>query len=239
MRIKICGITKLDQGQAIAQLGASALGFICVPQSPRFVSPHQICKIVEQLPQTKAGYPIPDRVGVFVNSSEAEIVEIAAIARLNVVQLHGSESPQFCQTLKAALPTTEIIKALRVRDAGTLAQAEIYANVIDTLLLDAYVPNATPGQYGGTGQAIDWGLLQHFRPACPWLLAGGLSPSNILNALSQVHPDGIDLSSGVEIAPGDKDLAKVKQLFIALAGVDRFEESGLGGSAQQPIAPLR
>lgn len=220
MRIKICGITKPDQGQAIAQLGASALGFNCVPQSPRFVSPVQIREIVEQLLQSGAGDPTPDRVGVFVNSSAAEIVEIAAIAQLNAVQLHGSESPQFCQALKAALPATEIIKALRVRDAGTLAQAEVYANVVDTLLLDAYMPNATPGQYGGTGQAIDWRLLRHFRPACPWLLAGGLSPDNVLTALSQVQPDGIDLSSGVEIAPGDKDLAKVQQLFVALGWSD-------------------
>ena len=216
MRIKICGITKPDQGRAIAQLGASALGFICVPASPRFVSPLQIQQIVAQLPQPEAGRSPIDRVGVFVNSTAADIVETVAIAQLNVVQLHGTESPQFCQTLKAMLPTVELIKAMRVRDPETLTQTIAYLGAIDTLLLDAYLPSATPGQYGGTGKTIDWEILRQFRPACPWLLAGGLTPDNILAALDQIQPDGVDLSSGVELAPGDKNLIEVERLFTLL-----------------------
>jgi phosphoribosylanthranilate isomerase len=217
MRVKICGITKPDQAKAIAQLGASALGFICAPESPRFVSPMQIQQIVEQLSQ--AGCPAVDRVGVFVNPTAAIVMDTVAIAQLNVVQLHGNESPQFCQALKAILPTVEIIKALRVRNTETLSQTADYLDAIDTLLLDAYVPNATPGQYGGTGKMIDWAILQQFRPACPWLLAGGLNPDNILDALSQMQPDGIDLSSGVELSPGHKDLGAIEQLFKRLQTV--------------------
>jgi phosphoribosylanthranilate isomerase len=214
MRVKICGITKPDQAKAIAQLGAAAVGFICAPESPRFVSPMQIQQIVEQLSQP--GCPAVDRVGVFVNSTAATVRDTVAIAQLNVVQLHGNESPQFCQALKAMLPTVEIIKALRVRNVETLNQTAAYLDAIDTLLLDAYVPNATPGQYGGTGKTIDWAMLRQFRPACPWLLAGGLNPDNILDALSQMQPDGIDLSSGVELSPGNKDLAAIEQLFKRL-----------------------
>jgi phosphoribosylanthranilate isomerase len=235
LRIKICGITKPDQGRAIAQLGVSALGFICVPQSPRFISPVQIRgiirDIVEQF-QPSTGLPIPDRVGIFVNTSVADIVAVVTTAQLNVVQLHGSESPQTCQALKAALPAIEVIKALRVRNAETLAQAETYVGAIDTLLLDAYVAQATPGQFGGTGHSIDWQLLQSFSPACPWLLAGGLTPENVLAALSLVQPDGIDLSSGVEIAPGDKDLAKVKQLLATL------HAGGFHSSISRPSSQL-
>ena len=221
MRIKICGITKPDQAKAIAQLGASALGFICATESPRFISADQIRQIVEQLSQ--AGCQQVDRVGVFVNPTAAEVMETVAIAQLNVVQLHGNETPQFCQTLRAMLPTVEIIKAFRVRNAETLTQTADYIGAIDTLLLDAYVPNASPGQYGGTGKTIDWAMLQQFRPACPWLLAGGLNPNNILDALSQMQPDGIDLSSGVELAPGNKDLRAIEQLFSRLQTVSGIQ----------------
>jgi phosphoribosylanthranilate isomerase len=106
----------------------------------------------------------------------------------------------------------EIIKAFRVRSAETLELLQQYVGFVDTLLLDAYDPNLL----GGTGHTIDWSLLQGFRSDCPWLLAGGLTPENISNALERLAPDGIDLSSGVEIAPGNKDLRKVEQLFEAL-----------------------
>ena len=212
MRIKICGITQPFQGRSIAQLGATALGFICVRQSPRYVTPEQIRAVVENLPTS----PI-DRVGVFVDAAIEEIVRTAAIAQLNAVQLHGSESPQFCRALRDALPDAEIIKALRVQSPETLQQTQIYEGAIDALLLDAFDPHAThPGLYGGTGKTLDWLSLKHFRPFCPWLLAGGITPDNILEALSQVHPDGIDVSSGVERSAGDKDLTKVTGLLQQL-----------------------
>ena len=206
MRIKICGITQPDQGCAIAALGATALGFICVPASPRYVSPEKIKAVVEQLPENI------DRIGVFANSTWEEICQTVAACGLTGVQLHGDESPEFCHQVRQALPNVEVIKALRVRSSEALAQANVYTSWVDTLLLDAYDPQ----QLGGTGKTLDWGNLQQFKPGCPWLLAGGLTPENVLEALNQVHPNGIDLSSGVERAPGDKDLTKVAQLFEQL-----------------------
>lgn len=206
MRIKICGITQPEQGKAIANLGATALGFICVPASPRYVSATKIRSVVEQLPK-----PV-DLIGVFADASCEEICQTVATAGLTGVQLHSDESPQFCQELRSYLPKVEIIKALRVRNSEALAQTEVYVELVDTLLLDAYDPQ----MLGGTGKTLDWRTLQQFQPSCPWLLAGGLTPDNVVEALSQVHPNGIDLSSGVERAPGDKDLDKVTQLFRQL-----------------------
>lgn len=206
MRIKICGITKAEQGRAIATSGATALGFICVPQSPRYVTPSQIRAIVEQLPATV------DKIGVFANATIEEISQTVAIAGLTSVQLHGIESLQFCQQLRQSVLGVEIIKALRVKTPEDLTLADVYTKRVDTLLLDAYHPQ----MLGGTGKTLDWNALQQFNPRCPWFLAGGLTPENILEALKMVSPSGIDLSSGVEREPGDKDLDKVAQLFEKL-----------------------
>ncbi|PSB06099.1 phosphoribosylanthranilate isomerase [filamentous cyanobacterium CCP2] len=209
MRVKICGITQVEQGRSIAQFGASALGFICVERSPRYVRPEQIRAVSDGL--LAGGYGC-DRVGVFADAEVAEIVRVVEIGLLNAVQLHGNESPEFCQQVRSTLPTLELIKAFRVRSAETLESVRQYEAIVDTLLLDAYDPNLL----GGTGHTIDWSLLQGFRSGCPWLLAGGLTPENISDALERLTPDGIDLSSGVEIAPGNKDLQKVERLFEAL-----------------------
>ncbi|NEO99965.1 MAG: phosphoribosylanthranilate isomerase [Symploca sp. SIO2E9] len=206
MRVKICGITKPEQAQAIAQLGATSLGFICVEGSPRYLKPCQIRAISEQLT-----VPV-DRIGVFADAAIEKISQIATEAGLTGVQLHGSESPQFCYKLRQLLPEVEIIKALRVKTTESLNQAGAYASCVETLLLDAYHPQ----KLGGTGKTLDWATLGQFRPCCPWLLAGGLRPNNVLDALRELQPDGIDLSSGVERTPGDKDLDKVALLFEKL-----------------------
>lgn len=206
MRVKICGITQPEQGIAIAHLGATALGFICVTASPRYVTPKQICLVVQELPQNV------DRIGVFANATLAEIYQTVEVAGLTGTQLHGDESPEFCHQLRLSLPEVEIIKALRVQNSAALARTDIYINYVNTLLLDAYHPQ----QLGGTGQTLDWINLQQFRPNCPWLLAGGLTPDNVSDAIRIAQPHGIDLSSGVERAPGDKDLDKVAQLFKQL-----------------------
>jgi phosphoribosylanthranilate isomerase len=206
MRVKICGITQPQQSVAIATLGATALGFICVPTSPRYVTTAQIRAAVAQLPENI------DKIGVFANTDISKINQTAIDSGLTGVQLHGDELPEFCDQLRQALPQVEIIKALRIRSLEHLEKADHYAQYVDTLLLDAYHPQ----QLGGTGQTLDWQMLQQFNPSCSWFLAGGLTPDNILTALSQVKPDGIDLSSGVEIKPGDKDLDKVALLFEKL-----------------------
>ena len=206
MRVKICGITQPQQGKTIASLGATALGFICVPSSPRYVNSEKIKAVIEQLPQEI------DKIGVFANSSKEEIAQIVAESGLTGVQLHGDESLAFCEELRQLLPKVELIKALRIKAADDFDRAKSYTEYVDTLLLDAYHPQ----QLGGTGKTLNWDMLQQFNPSCPWFLAGGLTPQNILEALNKVQPNGIDLSSGVEKAPGDKDLDKVSQLFEQL-----------------------
>lgn len=203
LRVKICGITRPEQGQAIAALGADALGFICVPQSPRYVDATQIQQIQQTVPAHVA------RIGVFMDTHLDTIVQVVEVGELTGVQLHGDESVIDCQALRDRLPQIEIIKALRVRRMEALALAAEYAAVVDWLLLDAY----HPGIGGGTGKTLDWAALQSFRPARPWFLAGGLHPDNVSEALSLVQPDGLDLSSRVEIAPGNKDLGAITQLF--------------------------
>jgi len=202
LQVKICGITKLDQAIAIEQSGATAIGFICVPGTPRYIDAANIRSITNQLSV--------DRVGVFLDASIDTIRETVAIANLNIVQLHGKESPEFCQQLRAL--NVKLIKALRIRSEADLELSINYQSHVDVLLLDAYHPT----QAGGTGLSIDWTMLKHFRPTCDWWLAGGLNPNNVTDALSLVAPDGIDLSSGLENAPGDKNLERVAELFRKL-----------------------
>lgn len=222
MRVKICGITKTEQGKAIAALGATALGFICVPSSPRYVAPAQIKAVAHCLP------PNVDRIGVFADTTIEEICQVMAETKLNGVQLHGDESPEYCDRLRQLLPETEIIKALRVKNRETLEKAHTYVETVHTLLLDAYLA----GQLGGTGKTLDWQILKEFNFPLPWLLAGGLNPDNVIEAMAKISSivdsniennfRGIDLSSGVEKAPGDKDLEKVALLFKKLGSKLEF-----------------
>ena len=208
MRIKICGITKQEQAKTITALGISSLGFISVPESPRYISPKGIKEIIKSLP-LEVSY-----IGVFANSSLKTIIETVTYSHLTGVQLHGQENEEFCLQLRHELPEIEIIKAFRIQNKQTLNTLHVYYPLVDTLLLDAYHPKVL----GGSGQTINWQVLQAFSPPLPWLLAGGLTPENINTALSQVSPSGIDLSSGVEKSPGDKDLVKVKKLLLSVRG---------------------
>lgn len=208
--IKICGITRADQGIAIAAMGATALGFICVPRSPRYVTPDRLPGLVAALPVGVA------KIGVFADASLGEIGDRVTTAALTGVQLHGEESPAFCRQLRSLLPPqTLVIKAFRLRDRHSLTAIATYGEWVDGVLVDAYHPE----QLGGTGRLLDWSWLTDFSWPCPWLLAGGLNPDNIGAAIAQVHPPGIDLSSGVERSPGDKDLARVAALFEQLRRV--------------------
>jgi phosphoribosylanthranilate isomerase len=207
MYVKICGITKSEQALAIAEMGIDALGFICVPNTPRYVDPDRIRLITNLLPASV------DRVGVFLDASMAEICQVVESTGLNCVQLHGNESPEFCAVFRSTIPNVKLIKALRIRSQASLAQVEDYYTWIDAILLDAYDPKLA----GGTGKTINWETLSDFQPNCPWWLAGGLSPENVAIALQHLQPDGIDVSSGVEISPGNKDSDRVRQLLKAFS----------------------
>jgi phosphoribosylanthranilate isomerase len=208
LRVKICGIMQPEQGKAIAALGADSIGFICVKASPRYVTPEQIQACAEVLP---GGC---DRVGVFMDATVETIVATVQASGLTSVQLHGAESIEFCQALRSTLKHSnlaeiELIKAFRVKSDKTLTFTKQYESIVDWLLLDAYHP--TMG--GGTGLTLDWRSLEQFKCDRPWLLAGGLTPDNVVQALEKLSPQGIDLSSGVELSPGNKNLDQVAQLF--------------------------
>jgi phosphoribosylanthranilate isomerase len=208
LRVKICGIMQPEQGKAIAALGANSIGFICVAASPRYVTPAQIKACTDVLPIDC------DRVGVFMDASVETVVATVQASGLSSVQLHGGESVEYCQALRSALQDSnlaniELIKAFRVKSEETLKLTQQYEFCVDWLLLDAYHPSMG----GGTGLVLDWRSLENFKCDRPWLLAGGLTPDNVAQALESISPQGIDLSSGVEISPGNKDLDKVARLF--------------------------
>jgi phosphoribosylanthranilate isomerase len=174
------------------------------------VPPDRLPALVAQLP------PTVEKIGVFADADLGVIAPLVPAAGLTGVQLHGEESPEFCQQLRQVLPPqTLLIKAFRLRDRSSLGAIPAYDDLVDAILVDAYHPD----QLGGTGQVLDWSWLTDFAWPCPWLLAGGLNPDNITAAIAQVHPPGIDLSSGVERSPGDKDLTLVARLFDALAAM--------------------
>jgi phosphoribosylanthranilate isomerase len=210
--VKICGITRPDQAEAIAALGVSALGFIAVPNTPRYLPLSEMAGWVGSLPVAK--------VGVFLDQDPHTIATWVEATGLTAVQLHGQESPQDCQRLGELLPGIRRIKALRIRHLADLEAASLYRDCVETLLLDAYHPQ----QAGGTGRTLNWPelaratsrLQEQASLPLPWLLAGGLNPDNIPQALSYLQPDGIDLSSGVERQPGDKDLGKIQHLLLLL-----------------------
>lgn len=210
MWVKICGITNAEQAVEIARMGATALGFICVPQSPRYVTPQAIGAIADALGQ-QLSTPV-ETVGVFVDATVETLQAAAQQGRLQTLQLHGEEPVELCHQLRSLWPSLRLIKALRIRSRADLDLAVRYAPAVDALLLDAYHPQLL----GGTGMTLDWAQLQTFAPGCPWILAGGLSPENITQALQQLSPDGIDLSSSLEHSPGCKDLSRVDALFKAL-----------------------
>ncbi|MEI6429361.1 MAG: phosphoribosylanthranilate isomerase [Pseudanabaena sp. ELA607] len=208
--IKICGITQTAQAHAIARMGVHALGFICVLSSPRYVDSEQIRLITYQLP------PRIDRIGVFMDASFSEICATVEQSGLNGIQLHGTESPHLCHQLRERFPSIKLIKAFRLQNPEGLTQTAFYENWVDAILLDAYDPH----QGGGTGKTIDWAMLEDFRPRCDWWLAGGLSPDNVQRAIAQTHPQGLDISSGVETSPGNKDLNKVQRLIDAVRAAE-------------------
>ena len=198
MFLKVCGITRLTDALHAAGQGATALGFVFWPRSPRYVTPEQAAGIIRELPGTMT------TVGVFVNEPVDSIRHIAARTGITAVQLHGDEPPAYADAISYPL-----LRSVTVEDADRTA-ADWPAET--TLLLDA----DDRARRGGTGRTVDWGGAAQVASARRVVLAGGLTPANVAEAIAIVRPYGVDVSSGVEEAPGVKDLKKVTA-FLASA----------------------
>lgn len=192
---KICGITRIEDAKVAIENGASALGFIFYNKSPRYITIKQAMSISNKISKSIS------LVGVFVNQDQSFINNVIKNIPLNMIQLHGDESQKFCK--KFSVP---VIKAIRIKDKESLDIIKKYN--VDGLLLDTYSEN----KFGGTGKSFDWKLLNNFKNK-PIILSGGLSPKNIIEAISIVNPIAIDVNSGVELSPGRKNHKLIQQLF--------------------------
>ena len=193
IKVKICGMTQLKDALFAVEQGVDAVGFIFYKKSPRAVTMKTVREIITKLP------PLVDTVGVFVNESAERLNKIADYCGLDLVQLHGEESPAFCRKIHR-----RVIKAFRVKDLQTIKQLEKFP--VSGFLLDTFSDDL----HGGTGKPFDWNLALPVKKMGPVILAGGLTPRNILQAVRQVRPYGVDVCSGVEKSPGIKDLEKVR-----------------------------
>ena len=202
IKVKVCGLTRLEDALFAASLGAHAVGFIFYPKSPRFVSPERAAEISRRLP------PFVLRVGVFVNEEPWRIREIQKRVGLDLVQLHGDEPPHFCAQF-----FPRVIKAFRIREERDLDKIPPYRGKISAILLDTYVK----GLAGGTGRTFDWAIARRAKAfGLPVILAGGIGPENAARALEEVSPYGLDVNSGVECSPGRKHPALLRLLFARL-----------------------
>ncbi|MDX8398077.1 MAG: phosphoribosylanthranilate isomerase [Mariprofundaceae bacterium] len=197
-RIKVCGITRIEDALAAARLGIDAIGFVFYEKSPRYIEPAKAAAIIRELP------PFITAVGLFVNPEQAVIDQVLACCPLDIIQLHGDETPEFCQA-----QTRRVIKAVPVNTAEDLQRAKHYQC---SILLDTKAPK---GIYGGTGTTFDWRLLQGFTHDYPLILAGGLNASNVQEAISHRQWFALDVSSGVEATAGIKDKEKIHR-FVAV-----------------------
>lgn len=199
-QIKICGITNVDDALCAAACGADAIGFIFHPASPRCVTPERVKAIIAALPAKLV------KVGVFVNRDAEEVARISGECGLDLIQLHGDESPEYCRQF----PAERLIKAVSPR-----TQAELQA-------LDAYEVRAfladfrEPDRYGGTGKQADWNLAAALGRKRPLILAGGLTEENIAEAIAAVSPQAVDINSGIERAPGIKDHDRMRRIVAII-----------------------
>jgi len=205
-RVKVCGITRLEDAEYAVELGAWALGFNFWPESKRVVDPGVAAGITRVMRRKV------ELVGVFVNQSIDEIASSVDVLGLTYVQLHGDEGPTFCTAVKQRTGA-KVIKAVRIGHAADLQDAARFRT--DLHLLDT----SQAGLYGGTGKTWDWGLVKHWRSKVPYLLAGGLTPENVGEAITATRPWGVDVAGGVEASAGVKDPAKLEAFFAAVTPV--------------------
>ncbi len=203
VKVKVCGITNAEDAWTAVEAGADALGFIFYKQSPRYVVPAVASRIIAELP------PLIVTVGVFVNEGMATVRSIMDTCGLAMAQLHGDENASYCHEL-----SRPSMKALRLKDRGSLLALAEYQGRggVRGFVLDTF----SELTYGGTGQVTDWALAADVAKSTRILLAGGLTPDNVTEAIRAVRPYGVDVSSGVEAAPGKKDPAKIRAFLEAV-----------------------
>jgi phosphoribosylanthranilate isomerase len=201
VKVKICGITNLEDALNSVKAGCNALGFVFYRKSPRYLTPKKASRIIKHIPAHIL------KIGVFVNAKAKTIKRIARLCNLDMLQFHGDESPEFCERFKGY----KIIKAFRVKDKIELENLLDYKTL--AYLFDTFVKSKA----GGTGKNFNWKLVRHIDGFTrPVFLSGGLNAKNVAEAIKQVHPDWVDVSSSVEIKPGKKDYKKVKKLIEAV-----------------------
>lgn len=193
VKVKVCGMTSLKDALVAVEEGADAVGFIFYKKSPRSVTMKIVREIVLELP------PFVDTVGVFVDESAVQINKIADYCNLDIIQLHGDESPKFCKRIRR-----KVIKAFRIKDMQSVKKISSFQ--VSGFLLDTFSENL----HGGTGKVFDWNLVLPAKKFGPVIMAGGLTPNNVQQAVRQVRPYGVDVCSGVESEPGIKDHKKVR-----------------------------
>ncbi|MBG89962.1 MAG: phosphoribosylanthranilate isomerase [Verrucomicrobiales bacterium] len=206
IKVKICGVTSLDDAMACVEAGADALGLNFYPDSPRYLSVGKARAITKYLP------PFVARVGLFVDADEETVRRTAEETGINTLQFHGDESPEFC----ANFAPMKVIKAFRMQGAQVLKQLADYN--VDAWLLDSF----TPGMQGGTGTVFNWDLARQAKDeGKPIILAGGLNPENIAEAIHETRPYAVDVSSGVEIDKGKKDIGLVQHFINTVRQVEQ------------------
>ena len=205
--VKICGITSIEQAVQVAELGTNAIGIISVNESPRYISPEKKKEIFKTL---KDLYPNIDRVSVVKDSPIDSIIKgFLGEPNENIIQLHGDEDIDYCQKLKQKVPNIFLWKAFRIKNKEDLDKIKPYENFVDAILLDSWNEET----YGGSGKRIEQKYLEDISFSKPWWIAGGVSTEWIDVILKKIKPNGIDISSSIETAPGIKDLVKTKQII--------------------------
>jgi phosphoribosylanthranilate isomerase len=204
VKIKICGITNIEDAMAAVDMGADALGFNFYKKSPRFIEPQKAAEIIAQLP------PFIVPIAIFVNESEDKILEALKSACIHGVQFHGDETPEFCQRFG-----NHVIKAFQVKDKESLKHMSHYR--VSAYLLDSY----KEGMRGGTGETFDWHLAVVAKTFGRVILAGGLNPDNVAEAVKLVQPYGVDVAGGVEREKGVKDHGKMKKFITEVRRASR------------------
>jgi phosphoribosylanthranilate isomerase len=203
MKVKVCGITSYEDAVMVLDCGVDALGFNFFPRSPRYINPAEARRIIRRLP------PLFISVGLFVNASKEEAEEIASAAGMQILQLHGNESPEYCRQLSK----WPLIKAVRIGNSPVEENLNEYP--VQAFLLDSRDDTL----FGGTGKSFDWNLALEIGQIRPTIVAGGLRPDNVGEAIRVVRPYGVDVCSGVESAPGKKDARKLIEFMNEVRNV--------------------